>query len=273
MKLIFFNFLHKTASMFAHKICLAIKEKECIPYFSKNNQPRNYNGEFNLLENISETKPNLILRRDYEFDIKWLEEVKSKGLTIFALFQTRNPFDTIISQYFYLGWIHSDNMWKDNKKKLRTDIQSGKINLFQYATKVLEGEINWGGKPIIKRYNSLAYMAHNNSKDVKVKIIKYEDMVLNYALWSKEITDFLKLFPHLTSILKKISPLYNIENQKKLKDFYDDPMEYVKEIMGRNHIRQALPDDHKRFLTADEITSLSDILKKKSPYYHSLYDL
>lgn len=89
-------------------------------------------------------------------------------------------------------------------------------------------------------------------------IVKYEDMVNNYDLWSESIVNFLPFIKGLDAIMSKLKPNYS--GEMTTSRFYDNPLDYVRDanIQHGKHIRSPQPGDHKNFLTHYEIAILRD---------------
>lgn len=268
-KIISFHFPHKTGSMFGYEILRKLSLSLQVPLFSQNNDPKNHQD---LLKGLSNESSNLLLRgpvRDFaltdESSINSANLAKETPLPLLtttqylAVCQIRDPLDLVVSQYFSHGWIHGLNPSID--AGIRKDIQAGSISIYNYALMEFRGESGFGDASILQKYRSLRDFS--DALGEQCLILKYEDMVLNYEKWSRQISDFLKPIASVQKVLDELRPSY-----KKFKrttgflgfwtkpKFWDNPLDYVQKEMKHQHIRSPLPGDHLSFLTPTEITAL-----------------
>lgn len=255
--------------MFGYEILRKLASSLDAPLFSQNNDPKNHK---HLLQGLSDESSKLVLRgpvRDFTltdenslYTANLANETPLPLLTIatyHAVCQTRDPLDLVVSQFFSHGWIHGLNPSID--PEIRKSIQSGKISLYDYALMEFRGESGFGDASILEKYRHLRILKHKLDKQCLV--VSYEDMVLNYEEWAKQISDFLKPFASVRGVLDELRPNYKKFRPKggflgfrTKPKFWDNPLDYVQKEMKHQHIRSPLPGDHLSFLTPNEITAL-----------------
>ncbi|WP_254956418.1 MULTISPECIES: sulfotransferase [unclassified Cyanobium] len=264
-----FHYPHKTGSMFGYEILKKLSAATGAPFYSPNNQPANHQK---LAEAVSQYASGLVLRgpvRDFELtDERSLDTANLANETPVSLFdsveyyavcQVRDPLDLVVSQYFSHGWIHA--IYPSIDAKIREDIQAGKISIYDYAVMEFRGESGFGEASILQKYHHLTRL-----KDLlggRCLILRYEDMVLNYPTWSRQMSDFLRPLAEARALLASLRPDYGKFRRKegfwifgRKQRFWSNPLDYVEQEMRKVHIRSPLPGDHLNFLTPAEISSL-----------------
>jgi hypothetical protein len=261
--------------MFGYEILRKLSLSLQAPLFSQNNNPKNHQD---LLKGLSDQSSCLLLRgpvRDFAltdedslYSANLSNETPLPLLTAadyHAVCQIRDPLDLIVSQYFSHGWIHGLN--PSINAAIRNDIQTGAIRLYDYALMEFRGESGFGEVSILQKYRNLSRFS--DALGEQCLILKYEDMVLNYQKWSRQISAFLNPLASVQNILDELRP-----NYKKFRrtgsvlgfwskpKFWDNPLDYVEKEMKRQHIRSPLPGDHLSFLTPNEITSLRTLAEE-----------
>ncbi|MCP9798174.1 sulfotransferase domain-containing protein [Cyanobium sp. Lug-B] len=183
----------------------------------------------------------------------------------FAVCQIRDPLDLIVSQYFSHGWIHGLDPSID--AAIRNDIQAGTLSVYDYALMEFRGESGFGEVSILQKYRNLKRFS--DALGEQCLILKYEDMVLNYKKWSRQISAFLKPFRSVQNVLDELKPSYKEFRRSasllrfwSKQKFWDNPLDYAAKEMKHQHIRSPLPGDHLSFLTPNEITSLRTLVEE-----------
>ena len=112
--------LHKSASMFLHKFFNDLCCRKRVPYFSVHNRsiemktvPPGFDQSF-------------VYGPIRSFDTNPFKALESVN----HLIQVRDPRDILVSEYYSLGWIHSDKGWTEKDKQLRSAIQKVSIDEF-----------------------------------------------------------------------------------------------------------------------------------------------
>lgn len=258
--------------MFGYEILRKLSSSLQAPLFSQNNSPTNHQ---HLLQGLSDESTRLVLRgpvRDFAltdenslYSANLSNETPLPLLTLagyHAVCQIRDPLDLVVSQFFSHGWIHGLNPSID--AEIRNDIQAGNISIYDYALMEFRGESGFGEVSILQKYRSLRKL--NEALGRQCLILKYEDMVLNYGKWSRQISAFLKPFASVQRVLEELKPNYKkfrrtagLFGFRTKPKFWDDPLDYVQSEMKHQHIRSPLPGDHLSFLTPTQITSLRSL--------------
>lgn len=267
-RLIAFHFPHKTASVFAYKILSRAARKHRLPLFTPNKRQPNHadlsrdgqltfnglalRGPVRNFTIASEELPNPDVFYRFSTPVHVLQQAEYR-----AVCQTRDILDLVVSQYFSHGWIHPP---KDGFGEMRRRIQSGDIGIFDYALLEFAGNSGFGQESIIEKYRKLSDFRDNVGHE-QVLVVRYEEMVTDYDQWAGRISDFLTDWVDLSPVLRKVRPRYGRAGRRD--EFFGDPREYVKQ-RGRElkHVRSPVPGDHRRFLTAEEISDLKETVHR-----------
>jgi len=267
-RLIAFHFPHKTASVFAYKILARAARKYRLPLFSPNKRQPNH---ADLSREGQPTFDGLALRGPVRNFTIGHEEIPNPGVfyrfatpvhvlqqaDYRAVCQTRDILDLVVSQYFSHGWIHPP---KNGFGEMRRRIQSGDIGIFDYALLEFAGNSGFGQESIIEKYCKLRDFRDAIGPE-RMLVVRYEEMVTDYDRWAGRISDFLGDWIDFSPVLRKVRPRYRRPGRRD--EFFGDPRDYVKQ-RGRElkHVRSPFPGDHRRFLTAEEISDLKEAVQR-----------
>ena len=166
--------LHKSASMFLYKffehVCGAID----VPFHSINlAQPLHRAPDQNTAESFVVCPERSF--ETHEFYFPKLEQIH--------LFQVRDPRDILVSEYYSLGWRHSDQDWGADGLKRRAQIQQ--LSIDQYVI----GETEVSKRPLLLRYQPLLAELGRPTTHV----VKYETMVEDFPRWLSTVLPVLGL--------------------------------------------------------------------------------
>lgn len=246
---------HKAASMFIHKALTSISGACGFKHFSNNNAYGDSLESFKVSLLLSQIEGVNLVGPVRDFDFPGFEFESHYDGEIFHLFQSRDPLDTAVSQYFSHGWIHVSDGWSQEEIKVREDIQTGRINIYEYVEKsIFEGFAVFGGPISMKRVSQI-----RDFQTRKSLLLTYEDFYYNYDNWAEKIADFLPFSDDVLRVLKMERPDYAKLEYRRVRDRETNPLDYVKKFRiksGGFHIRSAEPGDHKIFLSDKEISSL-----------------
>jgi hypothetical protein len=273
-----FHFPHKTGSMFGYEILERIARITKAPFFSQNNNPPSHGALANVdfdsasglflrgpVRDFAVTENQSLQTDDYANDtpIHLLECVD-----YYAVCQVRDSLDLVVSQYFSHGWIHSLNSSID--AEIRRRIQAGEISIYEYALMEFRGESGFGEASILHKYHNLAKL--KSLLGPKCLVLNYEEMMLGYSKWSKQMADFLRPFVEIKDELVQLKPDYKGLKRSgrfgffgRKERFWQDPLQYAEQEMRKTHIRSPYPGDHLNFLTPAEISSLRYYEQSLSP--------
>ena len=151
--------------------------------------------------------------------------------SIVHLFQVRDPRDILVSEYYSLGWRHSDQHWSDEEKERRNKIQQMTVD--QYVLD--EPEIST--YPLLGRFQALLHQPQSANR----QIVKYETMVTRFDNW-----------------LREVLPVFRLTNEKVTQYFarkYKD--EFSREDSATSHKRNVVPGDHRLKLKSSTIDALN----------------
>jgi hypothetical protein len=216
--------LHKSASMFLYRFFDDWCKKSRMPFFS-----------------IHHTDPDR-KQPPAEIDVPFvagpIRSFQTAGTTVPALpglrhlMQVRDPRDILVSEYFSLGWIHSDEGWSDEDKRVRQEIRSLDINEFAVR------ESDYVKCSLRERYQPILSLMNQPN----VFIVRYEEMVLNFNQW-------------LEGVLRAAGVPRHSAWRRRLQRQYRD--EFRPGGRRDPHKRQVLPGDHRRRLTPETIERLN----------------
>ncbi len=216
--------LHKSASMFLYRFFAELCPRLNMPFYSIHNQPPNH-GELNGEMDRSFVLGPLRSFSTEGFNFPRLQRVRH-------LLQIRDPRDILVSEYFSLGWIHSDRDWTDADRDHRTRIRNMSVD--QYV--IQENEIS--KYPLLNRYSPILQLVDQPD----VTIVRYEDMVLNFEQWLAPILQTIQLQPAARW-------------QRQLARRYRN--EFRPDSCPGAHKRNVLPGDHRAKLEPETIALLN----------------
>ena len=147
------------------------------------------------------------------------------------LCQVRDPRDILVSEYYSLGWRHSDEHWSDEEKQRREQIQQMSIDEY-----VLE-EPRFSKYPLRDRFQPLIDYANSPM----VHVVKYETMVTEFETW-----------------LRGVLPILKLDDEKSVRYFtrmYKN--EFVRDDHSTSHKRNVAPGDHRAKLSQTTIAQLN----------------
>jgi hypothetical protein len=241
-KSVFFYTFHKCAStLFATQVLnkstsLSHKDIHAQAY-------ENHKSEFNLSSSFVENGfvygPIRIIAKGSSPVAKLLAPVLDPAFVLdkSCLFMIRDPRDILISSYFSFGFSHSFSANPDIKtRQLRTreKIQSQTID--HYAL----NNVN----EIIEKFQLMNNLYNASSKS---SILKYEDLINDYAVFSNKLQAFM------------------IFNKETLQTLFDESRPKSVENLSSHH-RSGQVEGFRKHLTVDTIkelnSQLSDILEQ-----------
>jgi hypothetical protein len=215
--------LHKTATMFLYRFFKDVAEHLQIDFQSVHNPDRTKAP----LNNRASTSFIRCPERSFSID----RSSPSYSQEIFHLFQVRDPRDILVSEYYSLGWLHSEQAWSDEEKGRRKKIQQ--LTIDQYV--LSEPEIS--KYPLLNRFDALLKNADNPA----VSIVKYETMVTDFAAWLADVLPILYLGK------RKFVRYFNRRNKNEFS--LDTPCD--------SHKRHITPGDHRKKLRPSTIAQLN----------------
>jgi hypothetical protein len=235
--LLFFT-VHKAGSMFIYKICHDLSKEAGLNYYSVNHRKNNkyyFDSEESDLSDMSqwENKAGCFAPLRYYFNIP--QEFNPN-----IILHLRDPRDVLVSLYYSEAYSHSVIKGVfDLGQSERNEIIKMGIDQFvllkadEFNKKYLE-------------YQKLLSKPNSN-------FVKYEDMVINFPYWLKEVTKVfdIKNEKRIDKILKK----YSGEFEVKRENIYA-------------HKRKILPGDYKEKLKTDTILRLNSIFSDNLKKYN-----
>ena len=166
--------LHKSASMFLFKFFQHVCGEIDVPFHSINLPSPNQNVP------TSNTDTSFVYCPERSFQT---DAFSFKELNQTHLFQIRDPRDILVSEYFSLGWRHSDHDWNDAARERRSKIQQ--LTIDQYVL----NEPELSEQPLRTRYQPLL----DRIDDSKTHVVKYETMVDDFSQWLTKVLPLLDL--------------------------------------------------------------------------------
>ncbi|MGI9516600.1 MAG: hypothetical protein ACR2NP_06135 [Pirellulaceae bacterium] len=210
--------------MFLYRFFADLCPQLNMPFYSIHNQPPNHR----------QLPPDI----DRGFVLGPLRSFSTEGFDfprlqrVGHLLQIRDPRDILVSEYFSLGWIHSDRDWTDADRDHRTRIRNMSVD--DYVIK--EDEIS--KYPLMQRYSPILQL--HDQPDVT--IVRYEDMVLDFERWLQPVLQTMELRP-------------TARWQRQLASKYRD--EFLPDSRPGAHKRNVLPGDHRSKLKPETIALLN----------------
>lgn len=216
--------LHKSASMFLYRFFCELCAEYRIPLYSIHNQPAN---EQAAPANVSTAHVICPIRSFPQSPLPGTPGDEHR-----YLLQVRDPRDVLVSEYYSLGWLHSDQGWDESARRRRQEIQQSSIDEF-----VLEERLT-GKPPLLERMQNLPRL----SRDPRVTVVTYEQMVTDFAGW-------------LEAALAPLGLEDDQRLQRRLMRRYDG--EFQPDPSG-GHKRNVTPGDHRNKLLPTTIAQLND---------------
>ena len=166
--------LHKSASMFLFKFFQHVCGEIDVPFHSINLPLPNQNAPASNTDHSFVYCPE----RSFQIDAFSFEQLNKTHL-----FQIRDPRDILVSEYFSIGWRHSDHDWDDAARERRSKIQQ--LTIDQYVLSEPELSV----QPLRARYQPLL----DKVGDPRTRVVKYETMVRDFPQWLAEVLPLLNL--------------------------------------------------------------------------------
>jgi hypothetical protein len=147
-----------------------------------------------------------------------------------AIFLIRDPRDILVSQYFSFGFTHGFSPVKEIRElqqQIRSDIQTKSIDQYciEEASKTLDG------------FKTAWRLNQSSSRSV---ILKYEDMIVNWDVFSEALTKYIDLKSKvLAQIYKRTRPVEKEDLTSHRRDgrpgsfrhkLQKDTIEYLNEV-------------------------------------------
>jgi hypothetical protein len=233
--------LHRSGSMFIHRICLSLANHAGIPYYSP--QCRNFpETEEVLSKEFWEGKSG------WFGPIRWLVDVPNMD-DYNVILHLRDPRDVLVSMFYSYCYSHKGQVrgHTDYRKQVADEgidsfvlnMSSGKPSISRYGTgrPVLMGNI-------LERYQN--YTANLLAKP-DVILLKYEEMVTDFGNWLSKF-----LFP------------FDIANKDLLASQIEEQSTNEFNVSKENvweHKRRATPGDYKEKLKPETIAELNKRFK------------
>lgn len=170
--------LHKSASMFLFKFFHHLGGEIEVPFHSIHLPPPHQDCPG------ADAKAGFIYGPERSFETHGFQFDRLRPV---HLFQVRDPRDILVSEYFSLGWRHSDQDWDDAAKQRRRKIQQ--LTLDQYV--IAEPELS--PLSLLARYQPLVELKSKSCDDVNHAIVKYETMVNDFPQWLRQVLPLVGL--------------------------------------------------------------------------------
>lgn len=217
--------LHKSASMFLYKFFNDLSQQVDVPFYSIHHAPPDDQSI-----DVSRTD-SFVLGPIRSFNVDdWVFPGLNEQR---CLIQVRDPRDILVSEYFSLGWLHSDAAWNDDAKAQREKIQATSIDKF-----VVDEQLT-GKSPLLDRMRPLLQLSQN----ARATLVTYEEMVTDFPRWLSKVLSTMDLEDDPTLI-------------RALVKQYED--EFKPSSEG-GHKRNVTPGDHRQKLKPETV----DILNEK----------
>lgn len=229
--------LHKSASMFLFKFFHHLSAQIDVPFHSIHLPPPDRDPP------AADVKSSFIYGPERSFQTQPFQYRHVKPV---HLFQVRDPRDILVSEYFSLGWRHSDQHWDDAAKARRQKIQQ--LTIDQYV--IAEPELS----PLSLRSRYGPLLDPDPSTITGPEIVKYETMVNDFPQW-----------------LQQVLPLVGLDSPshvRVLADHYKD--EFTPDLQTNAHKRNVSSGDH---VTKLQPATLSILNQRFAPVLDALgYD-
>ena len=159
--------LHKCASMFLFKFFADVASDAGVPFYSINNTPPDEDSIDSTRNESFCVGPIRHFNQSYFTNFPGLDEVTQ-------ICQIRDPRDMVVSEYFSMGWIHSDQHWSAEQKKRRAEIQHMTIDEYViHQPQIAKHSIEERFQPLLE--------LDLNRRDIVV--VHYETMVTQFHRW------------------------------------------------------------------------------------------
>lgn len=222
-KALFVHGLHKSATMFLFQFFDNLCRQIQVPLYSIHHSTPDH------LTIPADTKTSFVLCPIRNFSIA---NHSFENLETVHLFQTRDPRDILVSEYYSLGWRHSDKDWDASARDRRKKIQSLSIDEYVIQEPIL------GNYPLVDRYQELL----DAMNDTQVHLAKYETMILDFDRWLGDVIPLLGL--NRASERTLLSRQYQNEFRANAEP--------------DAHKRNVVPGDHREKLKPETIEILND---------------
>lgn len=166
--------------------------------------------------------------------------------------QVRNPFDTLISEYYSFGYTHPPNGGKKEYDDIisvnvrRKDISMNNLDVDKYCLKYSDH--------LLRRYDALHEMLQNI--DSKIQVLYYSDMIHDFD-------KYLSVFLGSLGLSHKYDEIYNKYNAQFSKFKPIEDKEIIKK-KSKSHRRNGIPGEYKLKLKESTLK----ILEKKFEKYY-----
>jgi hypothetical protein len=216
--------LHKSASMFLFELFRELADQVHVPFHSVHNQPPDH-GNIPV-----DTTDSFILCpvRGFNFEAYSFPSLDR----LVRIVQIRDPRDILVSEYYSLGWRHTDSHWSDEERERREAIQKIPIDEFVLT------EAYTGKAPLVERMEPLLHADQISG----LTIVRYADMIENFPTWIATIVAATGAQP--------AAPLIELLVNSFENNFSPD------EDAG-GHKRRVTPGDHRNQLRPETILALN----------------
>ncbi|MEL7500190.1 MAG: hypothetical protein AAFN77_21505 [Planctomycetota bacterium] len=216
--------LHKSASMFLHQFFEDLCRRSKTDYVSIHHP----DADQQTVAEARETSFVWCPLRTFDVSPTPFPRVRR----CLRIFQVRDPRDILVSEYFSLGWRHSDANWSADAKRRRAEIQKMTIDEFVLT------ESHTGKPPLVDRMAPVCSAMASETACV----VKYETMVTDFSTW-----------------LGQVIPHCGFSNAERLTRFLANKYrnEFTPDKDSNGHKRAIQPGDHRNQLQPETIDALN----------------
>jgi hypothetical protein len=232
-KMIWMRALHKSASMFLHNYSKSIVSRlgDGWEHFSQNNSPPNAESA------KSAVGSGILCWRGFGPTPDWAIERNDSII----LCQLRDPRDILVSEYFSIGFLHSENFLHEDARSTKQMIADGKLSIDEFVQRSAVEGISFSKSSLKRRYQQLLVL-EQSSKELgfPIKMVKYEDMVLHYRQWCSDVLQFLELSDFGNDLFEEFKSEFDVAG-------------LIERGEQMTHRRAVLPGDYKGKLSDESI--------------------
>lgn len=224
-----FHALHKSASTFMHQFFDRLCGELQIPLYSI------HNPSFNRRQAPPDINHRFVFGPIRSFQID--DYIYPNLDCVNHLIQVRDPRDILVSEYYSLGWLHTEEHWQADDRQRRERIQQ--LSIDEY---VLQQE-QFSKHSLLDRYSPILGLLERDD----VVIVRYEEMVSDFARWLHPIVELMKLRPP-NAWRRRLGKRYRNE--------------FVAGPAPGSHKRNVTPGDHRDKLRPATIEKLNQQYEK-----------
>ncbi len=213
--------------MFLYQLFYRLSRDRGWPYYSSNH----------IVANDGEVGPDL----SSNFCLGPLRTFDTSAVAVSSrhrvkrIFQVRDPRDILVSQFYSLGWRHTDEGFDPRQQAIREAIRGMTID--QYVV-----DPDLAIRPLASRFRFLL----TRSPGPDDRVLRYEQMVTDFPGWLRQVVPVLEFrWPSLVC-LKYAMRFRN---------------EFRPDRHPHSHKRRVTPGDYRRALHPATIERLNDVLE------------